>query len=203
MKHPIHSLALIASLAIAPFVADCQPATPPPATAVSGGSPQKTFDSAFAVGTNVVYAGIGFAASWTGMGNLSERPAFMAGYERGFVATGPVVFGVGGSVGYQSAIAKFNGTTYNGSTFFISPRGTAHYSPASGFDLYGTVGFSIRRLSVSSTTIAYATGDAATQTDLVGVALVGGRYYFAPKFGVFSELGYDQTYFKAGGVYRF
>lgn len=76
-------------------------------------------------------------------------------------------------------------------------RGTFHYSFTPKFDTYGGVGIGVRHTSYSyegSSSIISIDNSTGAASGL----FVGGRYYFAPNFGVFSELGYDQSFIKLG-----
>lgn len=152
-------------------------------------------------------AGLGMAASWHKAPNVSESPAFGVSYERGFATAGPVTLGAGAYLGYQSIKANYSALLTNyrstASSVFGSIRGTSHYAVAPKVDVYGALGFSIRYRAESSGISSAVYGGTASLTDLVGVALVGGRYYFLHNIGAFAEVGYDQTYFKFGGALKF
>lgn len=163
---------------------------------------------AFAVGTNALNLGIGIGnryAFGTGTGS-SVSPALSASFERGILELGPGVLGVGAFVGYQGASYDFgNGFgTFKYTDVIVTVRGAFHYPVSEQFDAYGGIGVGIRRAGVSyegSNTVFGAT--AVSATNAASGLFVGGRYFFNSFLGAFAEVGYDQTYLKAGLSLKF
>lgn len=192
----------------APKPAAAAAPAPAPAPAPPARARASSGDKPFDVGTNALNLGIGFGNRYSygyGLygGTSSVTPAFSASFERGVVALGPGVLGVGGFIGYQSATYEYssyfgNGTYKNRYTdLVVMVRGAFHYPVTPQFDAYGGVGVGVRHLGYSSD----YTGPDASNYGSTGAAsglFVGGRYYFTPNIGVFSELGYDQTFIKVG-----
>lgn len=168
------------------------PASTPSPTTISSDVP-------FAVGSNVLNLGLGFGASWYST-SASATPAFSASYERGILALGPVTLGIGGYLGFQRATSGNAAFFSNGANnVVITARGALHYPAAHNLDLYGGLGLGMRNISLDKKSVFYETSN----TDFIGSAVIGGRYYFTNSIGAFAELGYDQTYFKAGIALKF
>ena len=170
-------------------------------------------DNPFDVGTNAVNLGIGLGSRYSyglsGFGGTSSvTPAFSASFERGILALGPGVLGVGGIVGYQSASYDYSGY-YSSGTYkdkytdlIVMVRGAFHYPVTSQFDAYAGVGIGVRHLGYSSNYTGLYAADYGSTGATSGL-FAGGRYYFTSNIGAFAELGYDQTYLKAGLAIKF
>jgi len=164
--------------------------------------------SAFAVGTNVLNVGIGLGnryAFGTGAGS-SVSPALSASFERGILELGPGVLGVGAFVGYQGASFDIGSGfgKYKYTDIIVTLRGAFHYPVSEQFDAYGGLGLGIRRAGVSYEGTNAAFGATAVgATSAASGLFVGGRYFFSSAIGAFAELGYDQTYLKAGLSLKF
>lgn len=181
----------------APVASPAPAPAPVPARAAASGT-------VFDVGTNVVNLGIGLGTHYSyGIGTgTSVSPAFSASFERGIVAVGPGVVGVGVFAGYQSASYEYLGFKDRFTDIIITARGAFHYPFFEKFDTYGGAGLGLRRLGYSSN----YTGPVVVDYGSTGVVLglfVGGRYYFTDSIGAFAELGYDQTYLKVGLAAKF
>lgn len=177
--------------------------TPPakPAAAKAGDKP-------FDVGTNALNLGVGlgnrYALVYSGSG-ASSTPALSISYERGVKELGNFVLGVGLFAGYQGSSYEYSflTTSYKQSTtdVIINLRGALHYAVSDQLDAYGGLGIGYRSLSFKS--------EPASVIDLSvsgssGLALfAGARYFFTDAIGAFAELGYDQTYLKAGLSFKF
>ena len=162
--------------------------TPPPTTPSS--------DVPFAIGTNVLNFGLGFAGYWYSNGP-SASPAFSISYEKGLVKLNQLTFGAGGYIGFQRATY---GRLFGANNIVATVRGSLHYPALPNLDLYAGLGLGLRHTGLDGDA-AYLVGEGIT--DVGGVAIVGVRYYFNEKIGAFAELGYDQTYFKAGLALKF
>ena len=175
------------------------PAKPQAASATAG---------AFAVGTNVLNVGIGLGNRYvfgSGAGS-SVSPALSASFERGILELGPGVLGVGAFVGYQGASYDLgNGFgKYQYTDIIVTLRGAFHYPVSEQFDAYGGVGVGIRRAGMRYEGTNALFGAAAVgATGGASGLFVGGRYFFSSAIGAFAELGYDQTYLKAGLSLKF
>ena len=128
-------------------------------------------------------------------------------FERGLVPLGPGVLGVGAFVGYQGASYNFGGgDEWKYTDLVVTLRGTFYYPVSDRLDAYGGLGLGVRRLSSSwsgPATSVYNLADGTSATDATSGLFVGGRYFFTPAIGAFAELGYDQTYLKAGLTAKF
>ena len=189
-----------------------RPASPPaaaPAQPARAEVSAHTGTSPFEVGTNALNLGIGlgnrygYGAGLLG-GSSSVSPAFSVSYERGLLPLGPGVVGAGLFVGYQGATYDFGGgNKWKYTDVIVMLRGAFHYPVTPEFDAYGGVGVGVRHAGVSTTDNSpYALG-AASSTEVASGLFVGGRYFFSPSLGAFAEVGYDQSYLKAGLALRF
>ena len=142
----------------------------------------------YAVGTNVVSAGIGLGSSLAGYGG-SQSPAISLQYERGLWQAGPGVISLGAYLGFKTY--KYNGDGYSWKWTYtiIGVRGAYHLTQikVKNLDLYGGVMLAYNNVhftdSQGSSTRSYGS--------TTGFSIfVGGRYYFAQNIGVFLELGY-------------
>ncbi|GAA4357165.1 hypothetical protein GCM10023185_21690 [Hymenobacter saemangeumensis] len=157
----------------------------------------------FEEGTNALNVGIGFGASYAYVGSVSATPAFSASFERGIKQLGPGVLGIGALVGYQGTSAEFFGIKQKSSDIVVSVRGAYHYPVTDSFDAYAGIGVGYRKISYS---YEGSTSSFLTTADYGGIysaGFIGGRYFFTDAIGAFAELGYDQTYLKAGLSMKF
>jgi len=189
------------------------PAQPAASTPTASSPAASSAAETFSVGTNAVNLGVGvgsrygYGADYSG-GNSSVSPAFSVSYERGIIALGPGVVGVGGIVGYQGANYDYGSGSgkWSYSDVIVMLRGSFHYPLANNLDTYAGLGIGIRRLgsSYSGPTNPYYNLDAsASATAATSGLFVGARYYFSSSIGAFAELGYDQTYLKIGLAAKF
>ena len=208
VKKHLLSLAAFAVLAGALPSAQAHGFGPPARVARTPRAAAATAAGAFEVGTNALNLGVGIGnryAFGTGTG-ASVSPALSASFEHGILALGPGVLGVGAFVGYQGASFDIGSGfgTYTYTDIIVTLRGAFHYPVSEQFDAYGGLGLGIRRAGVS-----YEGSNAlfgATAVGATGAAsglFVGGRYFFSSAIGAFAELGYDQTYLKAGLSFKF
>jgi hypothetical protein len=186
-------------------VASAQPAASAPATipartrqtATSGTEP-------FVIGTNALNLGIGLGNRYGYGAGSSVAPAISLSYERGVVALGPGVLGVGAYVGYQGAHYDLgSGDKWKYSDVLVLVRGAFHYPVAPQFDAYGGLGLGVRHAGVSFEGGGLAGLGTASATDVTAGLFVGGRYFFSPRVGAFAEVGYDQTFLKLGVAAKF
>ena len=168
-----------------------------------------TFTSGpFEAGNQVLNLGIGvgsgsnYSRKQTG-GTASVSPAINLSYERGLLAIGPGVLGAGAFVGYQGATYNLSGgEQWKYTDVLLAVRGAFHYPVLPELDAYAGLGVGLRysRAAYEGNTSAPGAGSGAK---LAPGIFVGGRYYLLSNFGVFAELGYDQTYLKVGLTGKF
>ena len=173
---------------------------PAPSPARAAAAPGGTFD----VGTSVVNLGLGLGTHYTyGIGTgTSVSPAFSASFERGLVAVGPGIVGVGLFAGYQSASYEYLGYKDKFTDIIITARAAFHYPLLDKLDTYGGAGLGLRRVGFSPGFSGPTTVDYGSTGMVLGL-FVGGRYYFTDSIGAFAELGYDQTFLKVGLAVKF
>ena len=190
----------------APAPAPVPAPAPAPRAAAGAGGP-------FGVGTHALNLGIGLGSRYgygsglLGGGSSSVSPALSLSYEQGILALGPGVLGVGVFAGYQGASYDLGGgDKWKYTDLMVTLRGAFHYPVTPEFDAYGGLGLGVRRLgsawSGPAGSLFQGAGDVSS-TDLTTGLFVGGRYFFTERLGAFAELGYDQTYLKAGLTARF
>ncbi|GAA4025387.1 hypothetical protein GCM10022409_06700 [Hymenobacter glaciei] len=195
--------------ATAPAPAPAPTPAPAPAAQVASSSGDIPFD----VGTSVVNIGIGLGNRYgygSGLlgGNSSVSPALSISYERGILPLGPGVLGVGAFVGYQGASYDMGGgDKWKYTDLVVTLRGAFHYPVLPNLDAYGGLSLGMRHLGTSfsgpSSSFYNAAGIDGSYNEASLNLFVGGRYYFTPSIGAFAELGYDQTYLKAGLAVKF
>ena len=195
-----------------PAAAPARPAAPAPTTTTNSPAASSA-DGPFSVATNAVNLGVGIGSRYgygglfTG-GSSSVSPALSLSYERGILALGPGVLGVGGIVGYQGASYDYGGgDKFTYTDIILMVRGAFHYPVSAQFDAYAGLGLGIRSLRTSFSgpagSIYNSIGATASVTDATSGVFVGGRYFFTSNIGAFAELGYDQTYLKVGLAAKF
>ena len=162
----------------------------------------------FEVGTSAVNLGVGVGSRY-GYGNSalggrsSVSPAVSVSFERGLLAVGPGVIGVGLIAGYQGATYDLgSGNKWKYNDVIVMVRGAFHYPVTPELDAYGGVGIGWRHAGVSYEGSAY--NDAVDNVNELAPGLfVGARYYLFENIGAFAELGYDQSYLKIGLAAKF
>ncbi len=200
----------------APRAAAPAPAPAPAAKSSSAKSSARATasgDSPFDVGTNALNLGIGLGSRYgygSGLlgGSSSVTPALSASFERGILPLGPGVLGVGAFVGYQGASYDFGGgDKWKYTDVMVTLRGAFHYPVLSNFDAYAGLSLGLRHSSSSfsgpSGSIYNSFGGEVSSNAATSGLFAGGRYYFTSNIGAFAELGYDQTYLKAGLAIKF
>ena len=198
----------------APSVAP-QPASatrsPQPAPRNPQPAPRNPAGGLFEVGTTALNLGIGLGNRYgfgTGVGLLggssSVSPALSLSAERGVAVLGPGVVGVGGFVGYQGASYDFGGgDRWRYTDLIVTARAAFHYPVAAAFDAYAGLGLGLRYTRVAVDGGGLFGTVPASGAELASGLFVGGRYFFTDTIGAFAELGYDQSYLKAGLTARF
>ena len=185
------------------------PAPAPAASSRASSSGDKPFD----VGTNALNLGIGLGNRYgygSGLfgGSSSVSPALSVSYERGILALGPGVLGVGAFVGYQGASYDLGGgDKWKYTDLVVTLRGAFHYPVLPNLDAYGGLSLGVRHLGTSfsgpSGSFYNSLGIDSSVNEAATNLFVGGRYYFTSNIGAFAELGYDQTYIKIGLAAKF
>ncbi|WP_152559923.1 hypothetical protein [Hymenobacter sp. IS2118] len=162
----------------------------------------------FAVGNQVLNLGMGvgssgsYGADQVG-GNPSISPALNLSYERGLFVIGPGVLGAGVLGGYQSATRDLgSGGKLKYNDFLLALRGAFHYPVLPELDAYAGLSVGLRYTKAAYEGSAPAP-EAGSNARLTPGIFVGGRYFLLENLGVFTELGYDQTYLKIGFTGRF
>ena len=155
----------------------------------------------YAVGTNVVSAGIGLGSSLAGY-NGSGSPAISLQYERGLWQAGPGVISLGAYLGFKTYKYNGDGYSWKWSYTIIGVRGAYHLTQikVKNLDLYGGV-----MLAYNNVHFTDSQGSSTrTYGSTTGFSIfVGGRYYFAQNIGVFLELGYGVANANVGLSLRF
>lgn len=162
----------------------------------------------FAVGSQALNLGVGVGSSGNYGADIvgdspSVSPALNLSYERGLFAVGPGVLGAGVLAGYQRATQDLGSSgKLKYTDFLLALRGAFHYPVLSELDAYAglSVGLRYTKASYEGSAAAPGTGNDARLTPGI---FVGGRYFLLENLGVFTELGYDQTYLKIGLTGKF
>lgn len=166
-------------------------------------------------GSIVLNAGAGLlgSVSYYGRGlGLRRSPVMSVTGEYGALKVGPGVMGFGGAFGFQTASYKGGYGSYHytarWTALMFGARATYHpdFLNSEKYDVYG-----VAQIGYTHFTYSYSSNDPLLDgfnyTPVTGhirpYAMVGGRYYFTKTFGVFSEIGYDLSYIKAGITLHF
>ena len=154
--------------------------------------------SAITPGTNLLSVGIGVGSPYFGESYSSSFPVNPTiSFERGIVIDN---LAVGAEASFATSKYSFDGFTSTFTAVYIGVRGTYHFgqllSIPSQFDLYGgaTAGFIIETASDNFG------GSPSASSGPGGGGFVGGKYYFAPKIGVYAEAGFTSLSFVNVGV---
>jgi len=165
-------------------------------------APPKGARAAFGKGDNTLGLSLGVGNVYTYHGGSTYLPAIAVNFDHGLVGNvGPGTIGIGGIIGWQNTYYKYgNGDRVSWTNFIMGFRGTYHLTilkdKNNKFDPYGGVTVGIRVESYN--------GNHNGTYDVDGNAhpfvgpFVGAKYNFTPKFGAFSELGYDISLFRIG-----
>lgn len=149
-------------------------------------------------GDVIINVGIGVLSPYSyGYSGYSGSvwPAFQISGESIIADISGVGIGLGGSLGFQYAFYNSNNYQWRSSNVFLGIRGTAHFGNVLNWkkgDLYAGLqlgprfGFNSDNNRSNNNVYMYSS------------FLVGARYFFKPKFGLFAEVGYDIAYLKAG-----
>jgi hypothetical protein len=176
----------------------------------------------FEKGTIAINAGVGILSSvhyYVGyLAGGKRSPVMSLSGEYGFMKLGPGVMGLGFAFGYQSASYTDNlgGYYYTDkwTTTMFGARATYHpdFLNSEKYDVYGIAQLSFDhfgyRFSTNDPDYGLYYGSSLYHSNSLNsyirpYLMVGARYYFTKNFGVFSEIGYDLSYVKAGITLNF
>jgi len=146
----------------------------------------------FQKGTRVLSAGIGVGSG------IPVEIAYEQSILDGLIKNENGAIGVGGYAGWYHR-SEYS-WSYN--HYVIGARGTFHYQFVDKLDTYGGLmaGYNIATSSWDGEGIS----DVSATGSVFDFSLfVGARYWFAPNFGVYSEVGYGIAYLSAGIALKF
>ncbi|WP_426061863.1 hypothetical protein [Hymenobacter sp. B1770] len=185
-----------------------EPAAEPEPSLLETVLPTTFTDGPFVAGDQVLNLGIGvgsrsnYETKAIG-GSPSASPSLSLSYERGLLTIGPGVLGAGILAGYQGATYSLsNGGKWKYTDVLLGLRGAFHYPVLPEFDAYAGLGVGLLYTRASFEG-SIASPDAGNSVKLRPGIFVGGRYFLLENLGVFTELGYDQTYLKVGITGKF
>jgi hypothetical protein len=166
---------------------------------------------AFAVGTNVISAGIGLGSSIANYSYGTQSPGFNVQYDRGFWEAGPGVISLGAYVGIKDYKYGYveNGYAYSEKWNYtvVGVRGAWHFTglDIDNLDLYGGLMLADYALSYSNNYgTGYTTGPLGSYGSTIGLSVfAGAKYYFAGNLGAFGELGFGANVLSLGLSYKF
>jgi hypothetical protein len=146
----------------------------------------------FSKGTQFVNAGLG----------LGSYIPIEVSYERSIIDG--LIKGQNGAIGVGAYLGYYGDTEYDWrySHYVLGARGAFHYQFIPKLDTYGGLMLGYNIASVKWVGEGESVGAAAGSA--MGFSLfVGGRYFFKPNFGVYSEVGYGIAYLSAGVTLKF
>jgi hypothetical protein len=166
---------------------------------------------AFAVGTNVISAGIGLGSSIANYTYGTQSPGFNVQYDRGFWEAGPGVISLGAYVGIKDYKYGYveNGYAYSEKWNYtvVGVRGAWHFTglDIDNLDLYGGLMLADYALSYSySDNQGNSGGSIGNYGSTIGLSVfAGAKYYFAGNLGAFGELGFGANVLSLGLSYKF
>ncbi|MDR2497472.1 MAG: hypothetical protein LBD21_10145 [Tannerellaceae bacterium] len=146
----------------------------------------------FRKGTQFLNAGIG----------LGSYIPVEVSYERSILDG--LIKGTNGAIGIGAYLGYYGNTAsdrhYN--HYVLGTRGAFHYQFIPKLDTYGglMLGYNIASVNWAGQgeSVGTATGSALGYS-----FFVGGRYFFKPNLGVYSELGYGVAYLSLGLTFKF
>lgn len=153
-------------------------------------------------GTSMVNLGIGLGYRFGG--SMSVPPLSVA-YDyslKSGLIDGNGAITLGGYLAYTSANYSYWAQSTTASYTVLGVRGMFHYQFVPKLDTYAGLMLGYHFTSVSSTAPAehYESSIAASAFDM-GVIL-GARYFFTPRIGAFTELGYTLPYWNLGVTFK-
>jgi hypothetical protein len=156
--------------------------------------------SAFNAGDLGLNVGLGFV-SREGVSGVNTMPALAVSADYGIVQLGPGVLAGGGMLGWQYAFSDGFKSNY----LVVGPRISYHLGgllPNGRLNLYAATHLGYEMASVT-TDLPFFGETTTTGSDFYYGLVVGGQYFFKPKFGVFLESGYDYVWLKTGVSFKF
>ena len=166
-------------------------------------------------GTRFINAGVGVGLSYSGRGyqysslpNVSSLPTFSLSYEHILVeGVGRGTIGVGGILGYKQYSWQAGGYKGAWKGLVAMGRSTYHYDPfhCPKLDTYAGVSLGVRheKYRYENTDDTGYSFYGRSGIRLQSGIFIGARYLVTGNLGVFSELGHDVSYLKAGLTARF
>lgn len=176
-----------------------------------------TFAQVLKTNDNAVNLGIGFGSTVTYGHGMKGFPSLSVSYEHILPKEiGPGLLGVGAIVAYRAASYKETVVDEEGpsgtykfrySNTYLGLRATYHWKGllSEKYDIYGAAiaGVRLEKYKWDGPKSEFDSFYNYSHTKVFGGLVVGARYYFMPKVSVFSELGYDISWFKIGVSARF
>jgi hypothetical protein len=153
----------------------------------------------------VLNLGIGLGHAYGLYAGASVWPGLNASFEYGVYKLKKIgVFSVGGILAWQHAGYEYIGDDISWNELYFGLRSQFHLTmlEVDNLDVYGGITLGLRTYSDPDIT-NNGRYENHYYVNPFGGLFVGGRWYFSPGFGVFSELGYDVSWFKAGFSFRF
>jgi hypothetical protein len=114
---------------------------------------------------------------------------------------GKAAIGVGGYLAYTAEKSKI-GSTLSRSHVIIGARGVFHYEFVYRLDTYAGLSATYN-IVTSSHAGSGTTTSHGSSSGLFPTLFVGARYYFAPRFAAFAELGYGIAPLEIGVAFKF
>ena len=152
-------------------------------------------------GTSMVNLGIGLGYRFGG--SMSVPPLSVA-YDyslKSGLIDGNGAITLGGYLAYTSANYSYlGGPSTSASHTVLGVRGMFHYQFVPKLDTYAGLMLGYHIASASSATGYYGSSFVSRGFDM-GVVL-GARYFFTPRIGAFTELGYSLPYWNLGVTFK-
>ncbi|WP_254561431.1 hypothetical protein [Dyadobacter diqingensis] len=165
--------------------------------AVLGITSQSAF-AQFEKGDKLLNAGINLGGTYGG-GGVGVGASYEAGIHD-FIS-------VGGQADFTTWNYGFVGYKWKYNFFTIAARGSYHYGKhflkMDNLDLYAGPAIGYRVSSFSDPDGYSGLYDDGYGSGVFFGVFAGARYYFKPKMGVFAEVGYNASPFKAGIAFKF
>lgn len=159
----------------------------------------------FDKGDAVLNLGVGAGHAYSFYG-ASAWPGLNASFEYGVYQLKKIgVFSVGGIFSWQHAGYDYPGDDLSWNEFYFGFRSQFHLTmlEVDNLDVYGGLTLGLRTYYDTYYNSRTGRYDKDFEATPFGGLFVGGRWYFTPNFGVFSELGYDVSWIKAGIALKF
>ena len=131
-------------------------------------------------------------------------------YEKGIIEdflTEGLVLGIGANVGYYGYKEEFpsiaGSYSYKYTNMVIAARALGHYSLIDNLDTYAglVLGYNVASAKYDGPNAGLISSPSVG--GLVFGGLVGARYEFNPKLGIYAEAGYSISYLNVGLAYKF